>query len=212
MRRYLLGIWFASTLFAGAAFAQRFEVSGDYSYFRYNPTIGGVPSRNWNGGGGSVKLNFLKFLGIKGDFQGYGSSQLVWNVTAPLSVPGGTIPIGTYKSNSTAFSYLFGPVVRIPAPHIHPFAELLFGGLNSNVYSQLENAVNAGGGHINVSPTQHPFTMAFGGGIDVAVNKTISIRLVEADYVLTRFTNPFSNTNNQNNFRYVGGVVFTFGQ
>jgi hypothetical protein len=52
--------------------------------------------------------------------------------------------------------------------------------------------------------------MAFGGGLDIPVNKTISIRPAEFDYFLTRFDNPFTGTANQQNFRYSAGIVFTF--
>jgi hypothetical protein len=31
------------------------------------------------------------------------------------------------------------------------------------------------------------------------------------DWVLTRYTNPITNTNNQNSFRYLGGIVFMLG-
>jgi len=34
--------------------------------------------------------------------------------------------------------------------------------------------------------------------------------VAEVDYFLTRYTNPITSTNNQNNFRYLGGVVFRF--
>jgi hypothetical protein len=52
--------------------------------------------------------------------------------------------------------------------------------------------------------------MAFGGGLDIPVSKLISIRPAEIDYLLTRFNNQFTDTN-QSNFRYSAGVVFTFG-
>jgi len=53
--------------------------------------------------------------------------------------------------------------------------------------------------------------MAIGGGVDVVVAKRFFVRLGEFDYILTRYTNPITQTNNQNSFRYLGGVVFTFG-
>jgi hypothetical protein len=53
--------------------------------------------------------------------------------------------------------------------------------------------------------------MAFGGGFDVSMNKRVSFRLAEIDWILTRYTNHFTNTNNQNSFRYQGGVVIKFG-
>src|SRR3954453_10816558 len=101
----LLRISLFAFAIAPAAFAQRFEAFGDYTYLRYNPTITGLNTRSLNGGGGGVQLNFLKFLALKGDFQGYMSTQTVVNVTAPISTPVGIIPVGTYKSNATMFSY-----------------------------------------------------------------------------------------------------------
>jgi hypothetical protein len=56
----------------------------------------------------------------------------------------------------------------------------------------------------------HPFTMAAGGGVDLTVSHRLALRLGEFDYVLTRYTNPLTSTNNQNNFRYCGGVILRF--
>ncbi len=207
----VFGICVAALALATSAFAQRFEAYGDYSYLRYNPTITGLNTRSLSGGGGGLQVNFWKFLGLKADLQGYMSTETTVNVTSPISTSQGIIPVGTYKSNSTMFSYLFGPVVRIPAGRVRPFGELLFGGVHTNLYGQLSSNLIVGG-QSNVSASaQHPFAMAFGGGLDVAVNKHFAIRLAEVDWMLTRFTNIWTNTNNQNNFRYLGGAVFTFG-
>jgi len=211
MRR-VSGICFAAVALATTAFGQRFELFGDYTYLRYNPTITGLNTRSLNGGGGGAQLNFAKIFGLKADFQGYGSTQTVVDVTAPIGTPLGVIPVGTYKSNATMFTYLFGPVIRIPTKHIRPFGELLFGGTNTNLYAQLNSALIANGGKINSSgSTQHPFAMSLGGGLDIVVNKHFALRVGEADFMLTRFTNIWTNTNNQHNFRYLAGGVFTFG-
>ena len=196
-----------------SVFAQnpRFELFGDYSYMQFNPTVNGLQSRALNGGGGGIQFNMGRYFGIKGEFQGYGSTQWTTTVTAPIGTPNGIIPVGTYKSNGNMFTYLFGPVVKFPAKHFVPFGEILFGGSNTNGYASLTDAIVAGGGTINRGSTQHPFTMAIGGGLDVAATKHVSFRLAELDYVLTRYTNPLTQTNNQNNFRYVGGIIFTFG-
>ena len=53
--------------------------------------------------------------------------------------------------------------------------------------------------------------MAFGGGVDVKISKNIALRPIEIDWILTRYTNPFTLTNNQNNFRYNAGIVFYLG-
>jgi hypothetical protein len=203
------------SVFTGISFAQytppRFEVFGQYSYLHFNPTLTGLQSRSFNGGGGGVQVNFGRFLGIKAEFMGYGSTR--WTVTnpAPIVTTQGTIPTGVYTSNGNIFTYLFGPVVGIHAKRFNVFGEVLFGGSNSNGYAKLDRSVVANGGTISVSGTQHPFTMAVGGGVDLNLSKLLAVRLGEVDYVLTRFTNPFTNTNNQNNYRYVGGIVFKFG-
>jgi hypothetical protein len=47
-------------------------------------------------------------------------------------------------------------------------------------------------------------------GDDISVSHQLPIRVGEFDYVLTRYTNPLASTNNQNNFRYTGGVILKF--
>jgi len=196
---------------APAFAADRFEIFGDYSYLHFSPTIGGVQTRSFNGGGGGVALNFLAIFQLKADFQGYASTTFTRVVTAPIVLPGGgRIPAGTYSSTGNMGTFLVGPVIRIPLPLIKPFGEVLFGSSYTDAYANLEKATNAGGGTVAISPTQHPFTMAAGGGLDISISKRLSIRPAEFDYILTRYTNPLTSTNNQNNFRYVGGVVLKF--
>jgi len=196
-----------------SVFAQnpKFELFGDYSYMQFNPTVNGLQSRALNGGGGGFQFNMGRHFGLKGEFQGYASTQWTTTVTSPIGTPNGIIPVGTYKTNANMFTYMFGPVVKVPMKRLVPFGEVLFGGSNTNGYGDLTDAIIAGGGTIKASGTQHPFTMAIGGGIDVAANKHLTFRLGEFDYVLTRYTNPITDTNNQNNFRYLGGIVLTFG-
>jgi hypothetical protein len=188
----------------------KLELYGEYSYLRFNPTVFGINSRSFNGGGGGATWYFAKILGIKGEFMGYGSTTFTKVVTSPIILPSGTIPPGTYTSQGNMFTYLFGPVVRIPIPKVQPFGELLFGGSNTNGYVNLQNSIIAAGGTISRTPTQHPFTMALGGGLDISISQHISLRPGEIDYVLSRYSNPLTSTNNQNNFRYCGGVVFRF--
>ncbi len=193
-----------------SAFAQRADIYGVYSYLHFSPTIAGLGSRSFNGGGGGVDLYFLKIFGVKADFMGYSSTTFTRTVTTPIIIPGnGIIPPGTYTSQGNMFTYLAGPVLRIPFPLIKPFGEVLFGGSYTNGYVNLSNDINANGGTIS-TPSQHPFTMAAGGGVDLSVSHRLSIRLGEVDYVLTRYSNPLTSTNNQNNFRYNGGLVLKF--
>jgi hypothetical protein len=204
-------IAFGTILFASiSATAQRADVFGEYSYLHFSPTITGLQSRSFNGGGGGADLYFLKILGLKADFMGYASTTFTQTYATPVIIPGrGTIPAGTYTSQGNMFTYLFGPLLRIPLPVVKPFGEILVGGSNTNAYVNLAKQIDANGGTLSV-PSQHPFTLAAGGGVDVSVSHRIAIRLGEFDYVLTRYTNPLTSTNNQNNFRYTGGVVLKF--
>jgi hypothetical protein len=206
------------TLLAKMGFSQeepaKIELFGEYSYLRFNPALTGLQSRSFNGGGGGATFFFSDHFGIKGELMGYGSTTWTETFQAPLVVtPHGTtatIPVGTYSASGDMFTYQFGPVVRIPWRSVTVFGETLFGGSNTNGYGNLEKAIDAGGGTLSISATQHPFSMAAGGGLDVNVSKNVAIRVAEVDYFLTRYTNPITSTNNQNNFRYLGGVVFRF--
>lgn len=208
-------------MYGTSAFAQddapKVEVYGEFSYLRFNPSLSYLKNRSFNGGGGGVSYFFNRYLGIKGEFMGYGSTNF-------------TIPAGTYNfpalspnpivltapitTQGNMFTYQFGPVLRYPTGRITPFGEVLFGGSNSNAYGNQVKAICTEFACIssatNISGTQHPFTMLAGGGIDIKVSKSFSIRPIEIDYMLTRYTNPITQTNNQNSFRYTAGVVFHF--
>jgi hypothetical protein len=200
----------AVLLFGLAALAQDFqkvEVAVDYSYYRYNPSHAYTTSgHSLNGAGGSFDYNFTKYLGIKAEFEGYGSQGYTFIIPAGgLVTTKGTIPAGTFHANGNLFTYLFGPQVKLRNPKFQPYAHILFGGAHSNVYANLASA----SGSIGAAPAGNCFAMAFGGGIDIPVTKAIAIRPAEVDYALTRFNN--SVTGNQSNFRYQAGVVFSFG-
>lgn len=204
-------ILFTTILFAAiSAAAQRADVYGGYSYLNFSPTITGLDSRNFNGGGGGIDLYFLKIFGLKADFMYYGSTTFTRTFPVTLVIPGrGIIPAGTYSAQGNMFTYLGGPVLRIPTPLIKPFGEVLFGGSNTDGYSNLAKEIDANGGTLSTS-SQHPFTLAAGGGVDLSVSHHLSIRLAQFDYVLTRYSNPLTNNSSQNNFRYFGGVVLKF--
>lgn len=195
------------------AFAQdRFEVYGVYSYLHFDPTVTGLSSRNFNAGGGAgIALNFFKIFGLKAEAVGYASVPFTKTYTSTQTLPGGgTIPAGTYSAQGNMFTALAGPVVRLPIPKVKPFGEALFGVSRTNGYSNLHNAIVAGGGTIARAPTEIPFTMALGGGVDIAISDRISFRPAEVDYVLTLYSNPLTNSSQQHNFRYCGGIVLKF--
>ena len=85
-------------------------------------------------------------------------------------------------------SFLFGPQVSWPSK-VSPFAHVLLGGAH----------FSAGG----IGDTA--FSMAIGGGMDYQVNDRFSWRIIQGDYLMTRF---FGDT--QNNGRLSTGIIYRF--
>jgi hypothetical protein len=90
--------------------------------------------------------------------------------------------------SSSVHTFLFGPQVSWPS-RVSPFAHVLFGGAH----------FDAGA----VSTTT--FATAIGGGIDTKINDRFSWRIIQGDYLLTRF-----GSQTQNNARVSTGIVFRF--
>lgn len=201
--------------FGSAAFAQdtpKVEVAVDYSFVHANPQNNNyLGTFNLNGGGGSVAYYFSKYVGILGEFQGYGS------YTRTVTIPANS-PYCDSESNCVVtaqgnlFTYNVGPIFKFRMKHFEPFAEALFGGAHSNFYGNLYKDCGPAGCIVaSKSPSNNAFDFIIGGGIDIPVNEHVAIRPVEFDYLLTRFGNAFTGgNNNQSNFRYQAGVVFRF--
>jgi Outer membrane protein beta-barrel domain len=189
----------------------RVEVGADYSYLRFAPSGPYTKGHSLNGGGGSVAYNWNEFLGLKLDLNGYTSNTTGFNIPANSTFPSGLN--GNVQGNM--FTYLFGPQFKVRAHMIQPFGHLLFGGAHTNVYGNAFKTLCqpiAGNCGITKAPTAEAFAMDFGGGVDIPINKAISFRPAQIDYLLTRYSNPFTKTSNQNNFRYSVGVVFTLAR
>jgi hypothetical protein len=90
--------------------------------------------------------------------------------------------------SSSVHTFLFGPQVSWPA-RVSPFAHVLIGGAHVS-----------GGGFSDTS-----FATAIGAGIDTRLVPGIYWRVIEGDYLVTRF---FDHT--QNNARISTGIVFRF--
>jgi hypothetical protein len=195
-----------------SAWSQEFpagELGFDYSYVRFAPNHAFTQGHSLNGGGGSVVFNINRMFGIAMDLQGYGSNTSTFVFAPSLNFPVG----GVANVQGNLFTYLFGPQVKFRAPHFQPFVHFLLGGAHSNVYGNaFKNICRPVIGVCSFSkaPSGNAFAYAFGGGIDIPVGHTISIRPVEIDYLFTDFTNQFNNVH-QNNFRYSGGINFNLG-
>jgi opacity protein-like surface antigen len=138
------------------------------------------------------------------DFSGYYSSP---KVNLGLSVP---VPI-----DMSTYLYLFGPRFTYRKWHrLTPFVEGLIGVANSKFTASSVGLTNA------VSSTT--FAAGFGGGADYAISRGFAVRLIEVDYVPTRFREVTVNTTTgqvgfngqhrtQNNVCASVGIVLRFG-
>jgi len=193
------------------AFSQEWpkvEVGADYSYLRFAPSGPYTKGHSFNGGGGSIGYNWNEYLGIKLDLQGYTSNQTGFNIPPNLTFPTGLS--GNVQGN--LFTYLIGPQFKVRAHRIQPFAHLLFGGAHTNVYGNAFKTLCQpiiGNCAITKSPTAEAFAMEFGGGVDIPINRIISFRPAQIDYLLTRYSNAFTKTSNQSTFHFSAGIVFT---
>ncbi len=96
---------------------------------------------------------------------------------------------GHYRSDLSLSSYTVGPRFAVRNT-VTAFTHILFGGAR----------MGDGG-------TASAFGMIFGGGVDIPVGERLALRLVQADYLFTRF-----GGETQNNARLSIGLVLTFGR
>jgi outer membrane protein OmpA-like peptidoglycan-associated protein/opacity protein-like surface antigen len=195
----------ASASISGAeeSITPRVELFLGYSYFRAVPTdAAGNRMVDLNGGSASVAFNLNRYLGIVADFGGYNDTRL--RFTGP-----GANPPGTVDSSGTAYTYLFGPRISFRNhTRITPFAQVLFGGVHASEVT-LSDCTGPG---CTPLPSQNSFALTAGGGFDIGLSRHISIRAIQAEYMMTRFADlTTGGGNTQNDLRLSSGLVFRFG-
>jgi len=188
-------------ILGSVAFAQdspKVEITGYYSYFRFNPENSGtLSSHSLNGGGADISYFITKMIGIKAEFGGYQSNNVTF-----------TNGTSTATASANLFTYNVGPVVKFRSDKFEPFAEVLFGGAHSSFYGNLCKQLTT---CVVNNPSNNAFDFVIGGGIDIPLTHSIAFRPAQVDYVLTRFGNGFTSGNqNQSNFRYQAGIQFRF--
>jgi hypothetical protein len=114
-----------------------------------------------------------------------GNFKHVLGITADFS--------GVYNSrraNSSVYTYTFGPVLTARLPVVQPFVHALFGGATVSASGNSDNA----------------FAMFLGGGLDVGFRRGIAFRLVQADWMMTKFADETQNKQG----RVSAGIVIKF--
>jgi len=100
---------------------------------------------------------------------------------------------GVYNSrraNSSAYTYAIGPVLTARLPIVQPFVHALFGGITTKIEGVSDNA----------------FAMLVGGGLDIGLRKGIGLRLIQADWLMTKF----GDQTQEHQGRVSAGIVIKF--
>jgi len=171
-----------------------------------NDPVDGNRIVGMNGGSASVAYNFNRWIGLVADIGGYDDTQLV------LTGSGANEPL-TVNSSGRAYTYLFGPRLSYRnTSRFTPFAQVLVGGIHAR---EVDASDCLGTPDCIALPTQDAFAGAIGGGLDFRLSRHLSLRPVQAEYLMTRFAvdaygSPGTATT-QNDLRLSSGIVFAFG-
>ena len=192
------------TLFGGYSLLHaNNDLSGNFG------NIGGsgfsLGGNNLNGWEGQGTFNFTRHFGVTADFSG--NSQQLAGVSF-LGFSAGT--------RQHMYNMLFGPTVTGYFGKSSVFGHALFGAAHSSLNAGVSAPIV--GGISAPLDSANAFAMAFGGGIDIGISRHFAIRAAQVDLIRTNFNTldalasgfASSTSNNQNNFRYSGGVIWRF--
>ena len=185
------------------SYTPRFELFLGYSYLRAVPTLAVGNRLVWlNGGSTSIAFNLNRYLGLVGDFGGFNDTRL------RLGGTGGN-PTTVADSSGRVFTFLAGPRLSFRKyERISPFAQVLFGDAHA---SEVTLSGCAGTG-CTLLPSEDAFALTAGGGFDIKVRRRLAIRIIQAEYLMTRFKSLTSGTSTmENDVRLSSGIVFHFG-
>ena len=185
-------------------YTPRVELFLGYTHFGTSSTDATVGNRmvGLNGGSTSLALNLNRYVGLVADFGGYDANRL------QLTGTGANQPL-VVNASGTVYSYLFGPRISFRnSSRMTPFAQALFGGVHASDVT----ASNCAGSGCTPLPAQSAFAMTAGGGLDIGLSRHFSIRAVQAEYLMTQFSDINTGASaSQNDLRLSSGLVFRFG-
>ena len=197
-----------SAVMASASDVEQYETFLGFSFVRFKPHSGLLPSFNSHGGDGQFVYNLNSYIGAVVDVGAVTKGEL------------------NHRSvDSTVVTFVAGPRFKYHGEsRFQPFVEMLFGGAYSTASTPLSLPSSAAAdlpASMLVNPnsvsarlvlSRTGFAMFAGGGLDIKVNKHIAFRPIGADYYSTRLPGPLTgNPQNVGNFRYSAGINFLFG-
>jgi outer membrane immunogenic protein len=170
---------------ASAQNIERMEIGAEYSFVKSNAPPGDCGCFTLNGANGWFAYNFTHHWAAVGEMGG-GYASKIDGTTSDLT-----------------FSTFLGGVrySRRLMDRIAPFGQFLIGGAHANGALTPDLAGMPAGANA--------FAMVAGGGMDLEGSRYWKLRLIEVDYLLTRFDNGVNN--HQNNVRVSIGAAFRFG-
>jgi opacity protein-like surface antigen len=184
MRRPFLILLILAFALTTTAFASddesKAEVFGGYSFLRAGSgtDLPGLSTFNLHGWNASLSGFVHRNLGLTADFRGgYGSPEV----------------LGLVSIKTRVHTFMGGPVLRVPTSKVTPFVHALFGGAHLS------------GEALGLSASDTAFAWATGGGVDVHLHRFFHIRVLQADFVQTRFSET-----SQNHAQISSGLVLTF--
>jgi len=179
------------------------ELFMGYTYLRAVPQLAAGNRMVWlNGGSTSVAFNLNRYLGLVGDFGGFNETRLQLTTGDPSTT------VGPYQAvdDGTVFTYLVGPRLSFRGhDRITPFVQVLFGGIHASEETICKGCAPS-------LPAEDSFALTAGGGLDLRLRHRLAFRIIQAEYMMTRFENlSTGSTQAQNDIRLSSGIVFRFG-
>ncbi|HSB11442.1 MAG TPA: outer membrane beta-barrel protein [Blastocatellia bacterium] len=156
------------------------EVYSGFSYVRLDGDE--RDNRNLYGWSGAFSVNANKTFGFTVDASGHYQDNII--------------------ARTRFFSIAAGPRFTARNEHATTFAHILFGG------THLHERVNTLTDHFTTHG--NTFAVAMGGGFDVNVTPHFGVRVIQAEYVLSKFNRALSGKSVQHNARVGIGIVFRF--
>ncbi len=146
--------------------------------------FGGYSNLNANMNASSVNLNGVNFSVAENLNSWFGGAL---DISSHFGTENG------FRTNTQSLTY--GPVFSYRKNKtIVPFAHAMLG------------AVRGGPEYLGISKPEERFGVYTGGGLDVKVTPHVALRVIQADYLMTRFSNA-----RQDNIRLSAGIILLFG-
>jgi hypothetical protein len=193
MKVLTVGIVTVLLVGSGLAHAQRMEIFGGFSSEHIAP----CGTQTTYAQGASCGLEQGELETSTGNFNGWEAASTLGTASRPyLGITADfSGHYGALGSQSSRYSFLFGPTFALRLSRLRPFAHTLFG---------IEKQTSSPG-------NPYAFTqvdIALGGGLDMSVARHFAARLAQIDYEWQK--NPTDGLPGPSGFRASTGLVFKF--